>query len=250
MTITREEAIRYDRQMHLPVWGADGQERLKAATVFIAGAGGLGSSCAFYLAAAGVGSLLICDYDAVELSNLNRQIVHTTGSVGESKAFSAQVRLGQLNPAISIRAVPEKITESNIEDFAAGSDIIVDCLDNIPGRYILNGYCIAKHLPLVYASIWGFTGQLSFFWTPETGCFRCMMTTAPPPELFPVVGVTPGIMGALQATEVIKYITGIGKIRLNELLIFDGETLSFSWVRLRKNPTCPSCGMPDSKYAA
>jgi len=242
MDLTNDELKRYHRQMLMEVWGAKTQVRLKEATVFIAGAGGLGSPTAIYLATAGVGNLRICDFDSLDLTNLNRQILHDESRVGLNKAVSAEMTLAKTNPHIKITALTEKITRDNVDRLVDDAAIIADCLDNFETRYILNECAIRKKIPLVYGSIWGLDGRLSFIQVPETPCFQCIFSEAPPKEVFPVLGTTPAVIGSLQALEVLKFLTGIGSVLKNRLLVWQGASADFRTYKIRKNPDCPACG--------
>ena len=234
--LTEDEKKRYTRQMMMEGWGEATQERLAVSKVFIAGAGGLGSPVSIYLTAAGIGNMVICDFDAPELSNLNRQILHDHTRIGTNKAVSAKMTLERLNPNVRVTAVTDKIVEDNVDALVKDADIILDCMDNFPTRYILNDCAIRKHIPLVYGSIWGIEGRLSFIQSPETPCLKCIFEEAPPKEVFPVLGATPGVIGSLQALEAIKYLTGIGRPFKNKLLVWEGETTQFKTFTLHKNP--------------
>jgi len=233
---------RYNRQMLMPGWGEAGQEKLKHARVFIAGAGGLGSPVAMYLAAAGVGEIRICDADRVELSNLNRQILHSDDRVGELKAESARRTLQSLNPSLQITPIAEYLNPENAVRIIGDVDIMIDCLDNYETRYLLNDYCIQHHIPLVHGAIWGLIGQLTFILSPETPCLKCILPAPPPKETFPVVGVTPGVIGCLQAMEVLKYLTNTGTNLKGRLLFFDGQDMSLDALVVRRAEACPACG--------
>lgn len=239
--ISPEDRQRYGRQMLIDGWGEAGQEKLKNAEVFVSGVGGLGSPVSIYLAVAGVGKIRVCDFDAPELSNLNRQILHHDARIGLNKALSAKKTLEVLNPTVKIMEFPEKIEEDNVDELVATSQIIVDCMDNFETRLILNACAIRKKIPLVYASIWGMTGYVSFIQPPQTPCLACIFSESPPKEKFPVVGTTPGVIGCLEAFEVLKYFTGIGQTLKNKLLIFDGAAMDFRKVTLKKTPDCPVC---------
>jgi adenylyltransferase/sulfurtransferase len=241
-TLTDYDQTRYNRQMLIHGWGEDGQTKLKASRVFIAGAGGLGSPVSIYLAVAGIGEMRICDADKLELSNLNRQILHTEKRVGEMKSASAAKTLRQLNPTINIMAYSDYIDENSIETVVGKPDIIVDCLDNFETRYLLNTYCIQNKIPLVHGAIWGMMGQVTFVYPSETPCLKCLFPEPPPKEIFPVVGVTPGIIGCVQAAETLKYLTGVGTNLKGRLLILDGEEMDFNSVNVKRSPSCPECG--------
>jgi molybdopterin/thiamine biosynthesis adenylyltransferase len=239
--LSEKELERYNRQMLIRNWGEEGQQKLRSSTVFIAGAGGLGSPVAIYLAAAGVGRIRICDNGEPELSNLNRQILHAEKDIGKNKTFSARETLHELNPHVVVEALPKKITSESVDRLAGGSDIIIDCLDNFPTRHILNRYAVDKQLPFIHAGIYGLSGQLTFIHTPVTPCLYCIFPGSPPPAVFPVAGVTPGVIGVLEALEAIKWIVGIGKNLTGRLLIWDGELMEFQNVAVTKDPNCPVC---------
>ena len=241
-TLTDYDRTRYDRQMLIHGWGEEGQTRLKASRVFIAGAGGLGSPASIYLAVAGVGEMRLCDVDKVELSNLNRQILHTEKRVGERKSASAEKTLRDLNPTIDIVAYSDYINENSIDRVVGQPDIIVDCLDNFETRYLLNTYCIQNKIPLVHGAIWGMMGQVTFVYPGVTPCLQCLFPEPPPKEIFPVLGATPGIIGCVQAMEALKYLTGVGTNLKERLLIFDGEEMGFNSVNVKRSPSCPECG--------
>jgi len=233
--------LRYSRQMLIDGWGEEGQKKLKNSTVFIAGAGGLGSPVSIYLAVAGVGKITICDFDSVEVTNLNRQILHSHTRIGINKALSAKITLKAMNPEVEVIPVTEKITAKNAFELVGNSQIIMDCMDNLETRYILNEVAIRKGIPLVFGAIYGMQGMLSFIQTPETPCLKCLFPEAPPKETFPVVGSTPGVIGALQALEAIKYLVGIGKLLKNKLLVWDGMSCDFKSFKAQKDPSCPIC---------
>ena len=239
--LTPEDLKRYNRQMMLEGWGKEGQKKLKSACVFVCGAGGLGSPVAIYLAVAGVGKLRLCDFDTAELSNLNRQILHHDARIGENKALSAKKTLRVLNPGVEVEEFPIKLTGENIDELAGESQIMVDCLDNFPDRHILNACAIRKGIPLVYAGVRGMTGYMSFIHVPFTPCLACIFPKRPPQEVFPVVGVTPGVMGCLQAAEVLKFFTGLGENLKNKLLVWDGLKTSFRTVNITRDKNCPVC---------
>jgi len=240
--LTEYEITRYRRQMMIPGWGEEGQRRLKASTVFIAGAGGLGSPVSIYLAVAGVGELRICDSDTTELSNLNRQILYGDASLGRPKIDSARETLQALNSTIHIMTYRDRLGNRNLEETVGRPDIIVDCLDNFETRYLLNAYSVRTGIPLVHAAVWGMSGQITFLHPPATPCLRCILPEAPPPQTTPVVGVTPGLAGCIQSMEVVKYLTGVGVNLKGRLLVFDGEEMTFDLLEVRPRPSCPDCG--------
>ncbi len=240
--LSEEELKRYARQMIMDKWGKETQQRLKTSTVFIAGAGGLGSPVSIYLAVAGIGNIRICDFDSPDWSNLNRQILHNHNRIGTNKALSAKQTLNELNPHITVTAITDKIVAENVDDLVGDAALIVDCMDNFPTRYLLNESAIRKRIPMVFGSIWGMEGQLSFLSPPETPCLKCMFPEAPPSEVFPVVGATPGIIGSLQALEAIKYLTGIGKNLKGRILVWDGKNMEFNQYKSYGDPQCPACG--------
>ena len=242
MSLSDRELERYGRQMMLAGWGQETQEKLKEATAFVAGAGGLGSPLTIYLAVAGIGHIRVCDFDAPELSNLNRQILHDDTRIGVNKAVSAKRTLETLNPDIQVTALTDKVVAENVDEMVGNADVIVDCMDNFPTRYLLNEAAIRKQIPMVHGSVWGLEGRLSFIQPPETPCLRCLFPEAPPPEVFPVVGATPGVIGTLQAVETIKYLAGVGTNLKGKFLIWDGLEMEFMTVAFRKDPDCPACG--------
>ncbi len=235
-----EELKRYDRQMLLPGWGQQGQNRLKTAKIVVAGAGGLGSASLIYLAAAGVGSIRIIDGDQVEPGNLNRQVLYGIKDIGKPKAVAAANRLRELNPFIEIEGIPVRITESSADDLVDGR-LIVDALDNLPTRCLLNAVAIKQGLTLFHGAVYGFEGRATTFVPGRTGCLNCLYHDVIPGTV-PVAGVTPAVIGSIQATEVIKYITGIGDILMNRLLLYDGIAMKFTEMLLKKDPKCGYCG--------
>lgn len=241
MVLTERDKLRYNRQILIPGWDEEGQEKIKNSKVFVAGAGGLGSPVSIYLAVGGVGHIRIVDKDVPELSNLNRQILHTEDDIGRSKAHSAKEKLTKINRDIKIEGIQETITEENVLDLVEDSDVILDCMDNFPTRYALNRAAIEKKIPFVHASIWGLEGRATFIVPGETPCLECIFPTGPPKEVFPVLGTTPATMGCIQATETLKYLAGIGRLLKNRLLIYDGENMTFTEVKIRRNPKCPAC---------
>lgn len=240
--LSPEERQRYTRQMIVPNWGEEAQRRLKASRVFIAGAGGLGSPVSFNLAVAGIGVIRICDFDSPELSNLNRQFLHDDSRIGMNKAESARRTLSRLNPHVQIDAITEKIDEANIDRLVGDSDLILDCMDNYPIRFVLNASAVRKGIPLIHGSIWGFEARVTFLHPPATPCLACIFKAAPPKEVFPVLGATPGITGTIQAMEAIKYLAGVGSLLKGRLLCCDYLEMKFFEVKVRKDPTCSACG--------
>ncbi len=240
--LTQEEKQRYDRQIIIPGIGEAGQEKLKKARVVIAGSGGLGSPISLYLAAAGLGTLRIIDNDKVELSNLNRQILHWDKDIGKAKTKSANDKLSQLNKNITIETVNTTIDETNVSALVADFDIIVDAMDNMPTRYLLNKAAIENGIPFVHGAIFGLEGRAMTVIPGESACIRCLYHGTPPKEKFPVLGTTPAIIGAIEATEVIKYLTGIGTLRTNRLLIYDGLNMKFTELNVARNKNCEHCG--------
>jgi adenylyltransferase/sulfurtransferase len=241
--LTPSERERYDRQIMIEEIGQVGQEKLKRSRVVIAGAGGLGSPIALYLTAAGIGMIRIIDHDQVVLSNLNRQILHWEEDIGRKKVDSAKRKLRDLNSAVEIEAIAETITEGNVSQLVNGCDVIVDAMDNLPTRYILNRFAIGENIPFFHGAVNGFEGRaMTIIPKRETACLRCMYRGPVPQEKFPVIGVTPAVIGCIQATEVIKYLVGIGKLLTNRLLIFNGLEVTFSEFKVSKNPNCDHCG--------
>ncbi len=246
--LSREEVARYARHLIMPEVTIEGQRRLKAGSVLLVGAGGLGSPAALYLAAAGVGRLGIVDFDVVDESNLQRQILHDTSWVGRPKLESAKARLGALNPHIAIETVSAPLTSDNALEVMAGYDEVVDGTDNFETRYLTNDACYLLRKPNVYGSIFRFEGQASVFWPERGPCYRCLYPEPPPPGLVPscaeggVLGILPGVIGAIQATEAIKILLGIGEPLVGRLLLYDALAMGFTELRLRRNPACPLCG--------
>jgi len=252
-TLTPEQRDRYSRHLLLPEVGMEGQLKLLDARVLLLGAGGLGAPTALYLAAAGVGTLGIVDNDTVDLSNLQRQVIHAQSRVGERKVDSAEATIADLNSDVRVVKYPVRIDASNIMEIIEGYDVIVDGLDNFPTRYLLNDASVRLRIPVVSASILGFDGQLSVFKPYEGPCYRCLYPTPPPAELAPscgangVLGVLPGTMGLLQATEVIKLILGEGEPLIGRLLLYEALSATFTELKVRRDPDCPICSRdPDS----
>jgi adenylyltransferase/sulfurtransferase len=237
--LTKDELKRYERQ--ISIFGEDGQEKLKKAKVFIAGAGGLGSSISTYLTVAGVGKLRMVDNDIVALENLNRQILHWDNDIGKKKLESAAAKLKRMNPNVEVEVISETINKGNIDELVGDFDMIVDAMDNFAARYVLNKAALVKKIPLFHGAVHGFYGQATTIIPGKTACLRCIFPEAPPPTIPPVVGVTPGVIGCIQATEVIKYILGIGSLLENRLLMWDGLKAEMDEVPLEKNPRCEDC---------
>jgi molybdopterin/thiamine biosynthesis adenylyltransferase len=240
--LTADEWQRYDRQILIKEIGEEGQEKLKRAKVLVAGAGGLGSPISLYLAAAGVGTIRLVDGDTVDLSNLNRQILHGDRDIGRVKVHSAKDKLALLNAAVKIEALQVTINEDNINSLVEGCDLIVDAMDNLPTRYILNKAAIEKGIPFFHGAVRGLEGRAMTIIPGKTPCLRCMYHGDVPKEKFPVIGVTPAVIGSIQATEVIKYLVGMGDLLTGRLLIYDGMSMEFREFKVSKNPQCEHCG--------
>src|SRR5438876_1715952 len=246
--LSNEEIARYSRHVIIPEVGMTGQRKLKAASVLMIGTGGLGAPLGMYLAAAGVGRLGLVDFDVVDVSNLQRQIIHGTRDVGRPKISSARDRLEDINPHVEIETHETRLTSANALQLFRNYDVIVDGTDNFPTRYLVNDACVLTGKPNVYGSIFRFEGQASVFWAERGACYRCLYSEPPPPGLVPscaeggVLGVLPGIIGAIQATEALKIILGAPDIMVNRLMLFDAWRMRFRELKLRKNPDCPVCG--------
>jgi adenylyltransferase/sulfurtransferase len=246
--LTHEEIRRYSRHLLMPEVGLEGQRRLKAASVLIIGTGGLGSPVAMYLAAAGVGRIGLVDYDVVDFTNLQRQVIHGTSTLGQQKVLSARARLLDINPQIRVDVTDEPFTSENAMRIAEPYDLVIDGTDNFPTRYLVNDLCVLTHKPNVYGSIFRFEGQVSVFWADRGPCYRCLFPEPPPPGLVPscaeggVFGVLPGTIGTLQATEALKILLGIGEPLIGRLLLYDALAGDFDEVNLKKNPRCKVCG--------
>jgi len=247
-SLTAQELVRYSRHIGLSEVGEAGQRRLKRASVLIVGAGGLGSPAALYLAAAGVGRIGIADFDTVDLTNLQRQLLHDTNSVGQRKTDSARSRLGAVNPLVHVETINDELSAANALDIIAAYDVVIDGTDNFKTRYLTNDACVLLGKPNVYGSVLRFEGQASVFATSDGPCYRCLFPEPPPPGLVPncaeagVLGVLPGIVGTIQATEAIKIILGIGDTLAGRLLLVDAKAMSFRTIRLRRDPSCAACG--------
>ena len=240
--LAKDELTRYDRQIMLKGLGRDGQEKLKKARVFVAGAGGLGSPISIYLAVAGVGNIKIVDHDTIELSNLNRQILHGDEDIGKRKTDSAIQKLKGLNKDINVEAVAETITEKNVAELVGDCDLIVDAMDNLPTRYLLNRTAISKNIPFFHGAVYGFEGRAMTVIPGETACLWCIYQGRVTRGKFPVIGVAPAVIGCLQATEVIKYLAGFGELLTGQLLIYDGLNLEFTKLEIKRDPNCQHCG--------
>ncbi len=246
--LSHEEIHRYSRHLLIPDVGLEGQKKLKAASVLVIGTGGLGSPVALYLAAAGVGRIGLIDYDVVDFSNLQRQIIHGESRLGDLKVESARDRLKDINSEIQVDIYNESITSDNAFEIAEPYDLIIDGTDNYPTRYLVNDLCVLTGKPNVYGSIFRFDGQASVFFAEQGPCYRCLFPEPPPPGLVPscaeggVLGVLPGTIGSIQATEALKLILGIGDSLIGRLLLYDALDMSFLTVKLKKNPNCKICG--------
>ncbi len=245
--LTHEEILRYSRHLLIPDVGLEGQRKLKAASILVIGTGGLGSPVSLYLAAAGVGHIGLVDYDVVDESNLQRQVIHGTATVGELKVESARRRMLDLNPWIEVEVYNEPFTSANAMRIAADYDVIIDGTDNFPTRYLSNDVCVLLGKPNVYGSIFRFEGQASVFDARRGPCYRCLFPEPPPPGMVPtcaeggVLGVLPGTIGTIQATEALKLILGIGEPLIGRLLLYNALDMSFDFVNLKKNPKCKIC---------
>lgn len=246
--LDRDEVLRYSRHLIMPEVALEGQKKLKAAKVLTIGAGGLGSPLALYLAAAGVGRLGIVDFDVVDFTNLQRQIIHSTANVGKPKLQSAKERIAEVNPYVQVDGYETALSSENALEIFEPYDIIVDGTDNFPTRYLVNDACVLTGKPNVYGSIFRFEGQASVFYAKEGPCYRCLYPEPPPPGLVPscaeggVLGVLPGVIGVIQAIETVKLILGKGESLIGRLLLFDALKMKFRELKLRKNPECPICG--------
>jgi sulfur-carrier protein adenylyltransferase/sulfurtransferase len=247
--LSHDEVKRYSRHIIMPEVGIEGQRKLKAASILLIGTGGLGSPTALYLAAAGIGKIGLVDYDIVDHTNLQRQVIHGMSTVGMSKLDSAEKRLRDLNPDIQIVKYNVPLTSENAEELFEPYDVIVDGTDNFPTRYLVNDACVKLGKPNVYGSIFRFEGQLSVFYAQEGPCYRCMFPEPPPPGLVPscaeggVLGILPGTIGTMQATEALKLILGIGEPMIGRMMLYDALEMSFNTIKVRKNPECPVCSI-------
>ena len=240
--MSETDYTRYHRQMILDDFGREGQDKLKNAKVLIAGTGGLGCPAALYLAAAGVGRLTLVDRDEVDLTNLNRQILHWEGDVGRSKVQSAVEKLGRLNSEIELDARRMTIDADNAAELVQGHDLVVDAMDNFAVRKLISRACVAQGTPFLYGGVFGLTGMTSTFHSPKTACFECIFPGEPPKVVFPVLGATPALIASIQVTEAVKVLVGLGKPLYNRLLVYNGEEMTFNDVEIEPNPDCPICG--------
>ena len=245
--LNNQEIMRYGRHLIMPEVGVKGQEKLKAAKILMIGAGGLGSPAALYLAASGIGEITILDPDTVDISNLQRQVIHNTSSVGMPKVESAKARMNEINPFVKVNALQEAVTADNVMQLVADHDIVVDGTDNFETRYLVNDACILNKKLNTYGSIFRFDGQVTVFGSEEGPCYRCLYPEPPPPGMVPscaeggVLGVLPGLVGTMQATEAIKLIMGVGNPLIGRLLSYDALAMTFKTYKVRKDPDCPIC---------
>ncbi len=248
MALTNDQIQRYSRHLIMPEVGVDGQEKLLRAKILLIGAGGLGSPLGLYLAAAGVGVLGLVDFDRVDFSNLQRQVIHGTADVGRLKIESARDRIGSINPEVKVNLYNLRLSRDNIAGIVKDYDVIIDGTDNFPTRYLVNDACVLANKPLIYGSIFRFDGQATVFKTPEGPCYRCLYPEPPPPGMVPscaeggVLGILPGLIGIMQATEAIKFIIGKGDLLVGRLVLFNAMEMKFREVKLNKDPDCPVCG--------
>ncbi len=251
--LSREEVLRYSRHLLIPEVGLAGQRKLKASSVLVIGTGGLGSPVAMYLAAAGVGRIGLVDYDVVDFSNLQRQVIHGTSKLGKLKVESAKERILDINPSVQVEVYNVPFTSANALSIAEGYELVIDGTDNFPTRYLVNDVCVKLGIPNVYGSIFRFDGQVSVFDGQQGPCYRCLFPEPPPPGLVPscaeggVLGVLPGIIGSMQASEGLKLLLGIGEPLRGKLLLFNALDMTFDFVKLRKNPNCAVCSLPSEK---
>src|SRR5947199_1031298 len=248
MALTQEEILRYSRHLIMPEVGFDGQEKLKNASILLIGCGGLGSPLSMYLSAAGVGHLGLVDFDVTDFTNLQRQVAFGTSDVGRPKVEATQDRIASINPHVKVTPYRAKLSSENVVDIFKEYDIIIDGTDNFPTRYLVNDACVFLKKPNVYGSIFRFEGQATVFWAEKGPCYRCLYPEPPPPGLVPscaeggVLGILPGTIGLIQATEAVKLILGKGRTLVGRLLLYDALEMKFRELKLRKNPKCPLCG--------
>lgn len=253
MSLSEAEIQRYSRQILLPQVGGAGQERLMGARVLVVGAGGLGSPAALYLAAAGVGTVGVCDDDRVDLTNLQRQIIHDSAALGQPKTASAARRLRALNPEIAVVEHPQRLRAANAPDILAGYDLVLDGADTFASKFLINDACVAAGIPYVFAGVLGFEGQLLSVVPGQSACYRCFFREPPPPGAVPtcaqagILGPVAGVLGSLQALEALKRLLGTGRSGAGRLLLFDGEELTLREIGVRRDPRCPACGDPSHR---
>ena len=241
--LTESDLIRYARQISYPGFGEEGQRKLKGSQVVVAGLGGLGSAASIYLACAGVGHITLLDCDLVELSNLNRQILHWEEDIGEAKSFSAARKLTKLNPSLEVTSLLERITEDNVRDIIRGADTVIDGMDNFETRFVLNSACVREGIPLIHAGVHGLLGEVTTIIPGKTPCLACIFPVVSEEKgTIPVFGVTPALIAVLQVTETIKLLAGFGNLLVNRMLYVDGEKMEFNLVDLTKRPNCEVCG--------
>jgi molybdopterin/thiamine biosynthesis adenylyltransferase len=233
---------RYERQMLLPGWTVETQETLRRSKVFVAGAGGLGCPVALNLALVGVGRIRVCDFDAIEMNNLNRHFLHAEMGIGTNKAHSARAALSTVNSEIAVEAISRKITETNVDDIVGDAEVIVDCLDNFPARYALNLCAIRKGIPMVHGAIWGMEGHVTFLHPPATPCLSCIFPKASHQEQIPAVGAACGAIGGVQSIETIKYLADMGNLLTGRMLVLDLSRMKFQELEISRDPSCPVCG--------
>ena len=235
------ERKRYHRQILIPGWGEEGQGKLLDTTIGVVGAGGLGSTILIQLAMAGFGKIILADKDKIELSNLNRQSLHWEGDLGKDKVLSAREKLESLNSGVDYEVIDEEITERNVARVFSKADAIVDGLDNFPGRYLLNEYAVERGIPFFHGAIWGLEGRATTILPGLTPCFRCLYPEAESNETIPVAGFTPGLIGAVQVAEAVKWVLGLGDLLAGRLLLYDGESMEFTTLEIKRDPECPVC---------
>ncbi|MEM0053113.1 MAG: HesA/MoeB/ThiF family protein [Nitrososphaeria archaeon] len=245
MGLNERELLRYDRQIRISGFGVEGQIKLKKSRVLVAGLGGLGAPAAIYLAAAGVGKLVVVDKERVEVSNLNRQILHWTEDLGKTKVESALEKLHKINPEIMVEGIVDEINEENVDKLVEGVDVVVDGMDNFKTRFLLNEACVRLSKPFIHAAVYGLEGRLMTIFPRKGPCLRCLIPVEPEEvKPFPVLGPTPAIMASMQVMEAIKVIVGLGEPLIGKLLVFDGTSMEFMKITIQKSPNCPVC----SKY--
>ncbi|MEM0385473.1 MAG: HesA/MoeB/ThiF family protein [Nitrososphaeria archaeon] len=245
MGLNERELLRYDRQIRISGFGVEGQIKLKKSRVLVAGLGGLGAPAAIYLAAAGVGKLVVVDKERVEVSNLNRQILHWTEDLGKTKVDSALEKLHKINPEIMVEGIVDEINEENVDKLVEGVDVVVDGMDNFKTRFLLNEACVRLSKPFIHAAVYGLEGRLMTIFPRKGPCLRCLIPVEPEEvKPFPVLGPTPAIMASMQVMEAIKVIVGLGEPLIGKLLVFDGTSMEFMKITIQKSPNCPVC----SKY--